>query len=647
MIAMFRVRRGRLGIKSTNERLAGGRAASNDANARKSKRGKSVLRVLGCWNPVHSRCASFAFVACYALASVPSWAAPTNKRYVSARAYEQALRGDLYLADGDFGAAVEAWRLARVYDPDSAAGALGLAEALWRRDAIGDGPRVDRALKDARRLAPGSAGPWLWSGRVALARGAVSKAERAFERARRHAADDRDGLAASVALAELWIARGERRRARRLLKKVEPLLAGDVQHGPDGAELLAELGAIGAASRLAAQLRTRAPRSIRVSALLAEIHGVQNQRALALAATRRDVARAPRDADTLLDALRAALRAGSGAQSAACLDALLALDEDGTHRLKAALVHLDERRADLAVPLLEALRRARPTDPLVVAAHARALAELGKRGSAVAALERVKPTVHGYVDARLQLADIHVAAGRHEQARAALVRARAHHPDHRGIVARLVDLHRAAGRNARALALLVTHRQSRGAAPALVRRELELTDDAPALAPVVASFDLDDVAELAAELVDAGRSDLAEPRLMSVLEGAPDHPVALVALAEARLMNGGVLSTVGDGLERLAGAGADDPRLLSALGATRLARGDVAGAIRALQRARAQAPGDAVLAERLGDARSKLGDHPGAAKAYRACALLVIRQLHERVPGAELRLASVARKRVR
>lgn len=601
---------------------------------------------------MYFRCVALAVVASSSalLGGLASAAPLVSRPYFSARAYEHRMRAELLARHGDAAGAVDSWRLARVYDPGSAHLALGLVEALWRVGLPATDRRLHTALRDATRLAPGPAA--LWRGRIALGNGEVWQAERSFALAVKLAGDSPAGLAARVESAEMWLASGRRLAAKRALERVAALAHPDLAVGTQTAGLLLDAGALEQAAALADRLRRQHGAEPGVLAVLAEAHRRADQRAVDINRWRRRVAQAPADPDVLLAALRESLRAGADTESAACLDALLTLDTDGTNRFRAALVHMEAHRLTTAAQLLGEARRLRPADPIVLEAHTRALAQAGKRASAIAALREVAPGAVAYAASRRQLAALHVAAGRTGDAIEVLESARKV-VDDAALTADLADLYVRGGRVRAALQLAEQHRRVHGATAGLLAKEVALLADQGdvdrALALSGAAAELGSVAEVAVARALAGHGQLvaAERVVAAVLRRDGADRGALIALAELRVASGGDLAGVAERIDAAVIAAPDDAGLWGALGGVHLALGATSPAQAALERAHANAPDDPIIAERLGDARTIGGDDSGAERAYRACAAILMRQVLARVPGAKARLAMVARKRMR
>lgn len=152
--------------------------------------------MIGSRYPVTCRYLTFLPVAAAltSLGGVASAAKPSKRPYVSARAYYQAMRGELFRASGDLAGARKALRVALVYDTDSAWLNLNYATVLHE---LAD-PGAERALESAIRLAPRSPRVRYLEGLVRSRQGDVGRARRAFERVIRRAPKSRLAVRAAI-----------------------------------------------------------------------------------------------------------------------------------------------------------------------------------------------------------------------------------------------------------------------------------------------------------------------------------------------------------------------------------------------------------------------------------------------------------------
>lgn len=120
----------------------------------------------------------------------------------------------------------------------------------------------------------------------------------------------------------------------------------------------------------------------------------------------------------------------------------------------------------------------------------------------------------------------------------------------------------------------------------------------------------------------SGEWKKALPVLSKAVALSPDDPTALNYLGYAQLERGQNIAKAAALVTRAAELKPDDPAIADSLGYALLLRGDVAGAIVALERAVAGQPDDPTINEHLGDAYWAAGRRFEARYAWRAAAVL-------------------------
>jgi tetratricopeptide (TPR) repeat protein len=534
-------------------------------------------------------------------AASPVLAAPPAR--ASARAYAQYLRGRQAEQQSDWRKALEAYRAAVEADPRSAQLRVALAEALARR---GDLPRSTAEARKAIELdadGPAAAEAWLVLGKTA----AIDQRGADSERALRKAIDIQVALAAKRPPGQApldpdpW----------RLLAQVK-LDAGD---DPGAIAVLEDL-----ASRLPSEGGLALRELGRIHAERRDLDGAASLYRKAVAAERRDteawrrlaeleearrhfeesrraweglIRQDPDDADALLALGRLSLRAGDAPGAGAFFDQAVHLSPDESEaRARAALAWLDARRTAEALAVVDAGLRGR-TDARLLYLRGVALREERRWNEAAAAFGAV---ASGDPDIDLAALAAHASvlaqAGRAADALALLEPALAANPgDLRLIPARGYVLERA-GRAAEAVTWLTEALATQPRAERL-------------------RFALGVAQERAGDRAGAIRT------MQSILEFAPDNVEAMNFIGYSWAEKGERLDEAEKLVRRAVEMDPDSGSYLDSLGWVLFQRGDLPGAIAALERAEALAGPEPTILEHLGDAYRRSGREADAARAWR------------------------------
>jgi Flp pilus assembly protein TadD len=602
--------------------------------------------------------------------AAPAGAAPTpvtcpaeRSGYQTQGAVAHFLEGRLAGRRGDSGRAVEELRLAVAFDEGSAELRAALAAAL------AEAGRVEAAELEARRAIacdPGgraAASAHLLLGRSLLARRQPEpalvelKAVMAVEAARAAAGERADPEAWRLA-AGLLGEQGDLDGAAALLE------AAVAAVGADGGGLR-ELGR----TELERREPERAARSLRravevdrgdqeawrLLALVEERLRRRGEARLAWVALLRLDAESP---EALLGLGRLALLDDDQPAAAEWFRRHLRVAGEGAEpRLVVAVEWLEARRPEEALRLAQEGLAATPGEPRLLLVTGLALDELRRWREAAAQLQAIKPGAGElWFSARATMAETLARAGRPEEALAALAPALAARPGEPRLVALQAGIWARGGRPAEAAAKLGDLRADRarlgelaGAleieealADALVRDGRG--DEAVAgLRRAVEARPSDTSLRylLGGTLARLGRAEEAEVEMRGLLALDPEHAEALNFLGYGYAERGERLAEAEQLLRRALEAAPRRGHIVDSLGWLLLRRGDISGAIEALEQAvRLGGPDPAVL-EHLGDAYRAAGRGADADVAWHRA----LASLEEAPAGEQLELrASLERK---
>jgi Flp pilus assembly protein TadD len=566
------------------------------------------------------------------------------------------LEGRLAGQRGDAAIAVEELRLAVAFDEGSAELRAALAAALAQAG------KFETAELEARRAiacdptgrAAGAA--HLLLGRILLARRQPEpalvelQAVMAVEAARAMAGERGDPEAWRLA-AELLVERGELDGAATLLE------AAVAAVGADGGGLR-ELGRTwlerreperaARALRRAVEVDRGDPEAWRLLALVEERLGHRNEARLDwLALLRLD----PENPEALLGLGRLSLLDDDQAAAAEWFRRHLRVVGEGAEpRLRVAMEWLEASRPEEALRQAQEGLAAAPGAPRLLLVAGLALEELRRWREAAAQLSTISPGAGElWFSARAIMAEALARAGRPEEALAALAPALAARPGEPRLVTLQAGIWSRSGRAAEAAAKLSDLKADRarlgdpaGAleieealADALVRDQRG--DEAVAgLRGAVEANPADTSLRylLGATLARLGRDDQAEAEMRRLLALDPEHAEALNFLGYGYAERGVRLGEAELLLRRALAAAPRRGHIVDSLGWLLLRRGDVPGAIVALEQAVRLGGPDPVVLEHLGDAYRAAGRAADAAAAWRRA----LGSLEEASPAEQLKL---------
>ena len=583
--------------------------------------------------------------------------------YQAQGAVAHFLEGRLAGQRGDTGRAVEELRLAIAFDEGSAELRAALAAAL------AEAGRVEAAELEARRAIacdPGgraAASAHLLLGRILLGRRQPEpalielEAVMAVEAARAAAGERADPEAWRLA-AELLVERGDLDGAAALLE------AAVVSVGADGGGLR-ELGRTLVERREPERAARSLRRAVEVDGgdeeawrLLAQVEERLRRRGEArrdwLSLLRLD----PENPEALLGLGRLALLDDDQPAAAEWFRRHLRVAGEGAEpRLRVAVEWLEARRPEEALRLAQEGLAATPGEPRLLLVTGLALDGLRRWREAAAQLQAISPGAGElWFSARATMAEALARAGRPEEALAALAPALAARPGEPRLVALQAGIWARNGRPAEAAAKLGDLRDDRarlgdpaGAleieealADALVRDGRG--DEAVAgLRRAVEDRPADTSLRylLGATLARLGRAEEAEAELRGLLVLDPGHAEALNFLGYGYAERGVRLAEAEQLLRRAQAAAPRRGHIVDSLGWLLLRRGDVPGAIEALEQAVRLGGPDPTVLEHLGDAYRAAGRAADAAAAWRRA----LGSLEEAPQGEQLELrASIERK---
>ena len=266
------------------------------------------------------------------------------RRYVSSLAYYHAMRAEVLAARGDRAGAAGALQLALVYDPHSHYLNVQLAE-ITLEDG---GPRADRLIEKALRLAPRRAAGWRLRARALRKKGDLRSAMRVLRKAIAVEPKSEAAVLATVELAEISFFRGDVAGAQRVLERAvaraeDPFdaLIGLIElrsfrgrhKSLTSALFAAEAAAGDDPSRLAevARWSERVGRPVQAARVWLRMVEAFNERA-----------------DVLLSALEGLTRLGRDEEAERIFSRLVERDTDGVLRYQLGLIALEAGRTQRA-----------------------------------------------------------------------------------------------------------------------------------------------------------------------------------------------------------------------------------------------------------------------------------------------------------
>jgi tetratricopeptide (TPR) repeat protein len=588
---------------------------------------------------------------------------PEAGRYASPRAISHYLEARRHARAGDAEKAAEHLRLAVAYDEESPELRVSLATALAAAGQLERAEGEARRALELARAGPSASEAHVLLGRIAAARRQLEQAILSFRNAIRlesagDAGEPVDGEAWKL-LADAYLEAGDEDAAVRTLDDL-------ARHAPTDGAGFRELGRAflerKEPARAERHLRRAAeldPRDAETHRLLAEVHEALRREPEArddlLAVLRAE----PDDAEALLALGRMAVRQGELAQAREWFHRHARASPSAVEaHVRVAFQWLEAGHADEALATARAALEDGGPDPRLRLAEGLSLRELRRWGEAAEALGAVKAEAGDlFRSARVAQADALSRAGRHPEAERALEAPLAMDPgDLRLLTARAAVLDRA-GRATDSVALLrralaEAERTSPADAAELHAALAESLVHAGRAAEAVAGLraaaasrpaDPTLLYALGSAYERAGQLDAAIAQMRALLAIQPDHAEAMnfvgysLAEQDARL----------DEAERLVRRALElKPRsghVLDSLGWVLYRRGDLRGAIAALEEAHRLAGPDSTILEHLGDAYGRASRHADAADAYRRALAAVADEL----PGDRARRRAELQEKLR
>ncbi len=586
-----------------------------------------------------------------------------GEHFTSPHAISHYLEAQQHARQGDAAKAAEHLRIAVSYDEESPELHVSLAESLALLGQLESAEGEARRALELSRDGPAASEAHVLLGKIASARRQTEQAILSL----------RNAVRIETALAErgetpdpepwrllstVYLEAGDEAAAVKALEDLAVRAPGDSSGFRELARMLIEKRDPGRAEKHLKRAVQLDRGDVEAWRLLAEIHETL-RRPLEAREDWLSILRVNPENGTALFALgRLAVREGDAPRAREWFhrNARASADPPEAH-LRAVLQWLEGDDGVEALAAARAGLEESGPDPRLRFAEGLALAELKRWPEAVEALSAVRPeSGELYVSARVALAEALSRAGRYAEAEKALEGPLAAGPaDARLLTARAAVLERA-GRGRDAVAILRRALSDKDRPP----REGDLVDLTTALAEALVRTGRPDEAisvlkaalagrprdealqyALGAAYEQAGRIDAAIAQMRALLVLNPDHAEALnfvgYSLAEQRSRL--------DEAERLVRRALDlKPRsghVLDSLGWVLFQRGDLRGAVEALERAYALAGPDATILEHLGDAYRATRRPADAAHAYRRALATV----GEEIPAQQVkRRASIERK---
>jgi len=539
-----------------------------------------------------------------ALAATPAWGdPPPAPRPASARAYAAYLRGRMAEQQGDWRAALDAYRAAAEADPLSPALRVALAEARARTGWLPVAEAEARKAIELDPAGPAAAEAWLILGKTATLSKQPAEAERAF----RSAIEIQSALAAKRPagqspidpdpwrmLAQLRLDAGDVDGAEAVLEDLARRLP------VEGAGSLRDLGNVVAERRdldRAVRLYRRAVaierRDTDAWRRLAELEESRHRLADARKAWEGLVREDPDDTEGLVALGRLSLRGGNADAARAFFDQAIHVSMDGPEaRMQVAFAWLDARRPAEAIATVDAGLRT-SADGRLLYARGLALREQRRWEEAAASFGGVatgNPDLD--VAAVAARASVLAQSGKAAAGLAVVDAALARRPgDVRLVTARAYVLQRA-GRVTEAVNDL------RAALRADPRSERLLF-------------------ALGAAQDRAGDRAGALATMRTILDQSPDSAEALNFVGYSLAEKGERLDEAQSLVTRALAIDPENGSFLDSLGWILFQRGDLPAAVSALERAEALAGPEPTILEHLGDAYRRSRRDADAARAWR------------------------------
>ena len=567
-------------------------------------------------------------------APVPSRAAdaPVDApQRASARAYAAYLQGRLAERNGDWRAALAAYRTAVEADPRAPAPRIALAEARARAGDVAGAEAEARRAVALDPEGPTAAEAWVVVGRAAAVAGRRADAEAAFRSAiALQPPPARVDPQAWRLLAHLRAEAGDDAGAEQVLEELARRSPSDGGAGfRELARTLAERRQLDRAADLYRRAVALERRDLEAWRRLAELEESRRRFDVARAAWEGLVRQDPDDPEALVALGRLSLRTGGvDAARAYFSQAIHVAPDEAGARSRVGFAWLDARHPAEAIAVVEAGLRPTPDGRLLYV-----------RGLALREERRWEEAAASFAGVNTGDADLDIAA----------------------LAARASSLVQA-GKGTAALTLVDSALAARPGDPRLVAARalvLERTGRAA-----------DAVRELRAALAASPRSDRLVHALALAEERAGNRAGAVTTMrraleldpddAEALNFIGYTLADMGEQLDeaqalvgRALAADPDNGSFLDSMGWVLLKRGDLPGAVATLEKAEAASGPEPTVLEHLGDAYRRSGRDADAARAWRRAVQVldegaeaerpdqraaIERKLHE-LPGGDVRPA--------
>ncbi|MFH1810211.1 MAG: tetratricopeptide repeat protein [Pseudomonadota bacterium] len=541
-------------------------------------------------------------------------------RFISSEAYYHFLQGQLAADAGQCERAIEHYREALSFDPDSAHLHVLCGRCLLR---LG---RLDDSLREARRavaLDPSGADASLLLARGLMLARDLPQAAQVLKRA----AEAHPETTSLVELqAEIALDRGQDEYALQLMQRL-------ATHDPSDPRPTLALGLLllrqtrwELAAQALEQTLQRDPDSLDAMDALTRAYEHLDRRedAARVAARRLDLT--PDDRDAIYSFMRLQARTGQLGPAQVLMQRWH--DEEGSAELwVAAAQGLADGGADAsAVTVLDEILAREPDLDLALFTAGSLHARHGRLKRADTLLRRLEPGSPLFSEAQVERSRVLWRMGRLRESREVLEQARTSVPDSLEISLALADVLARQQQYERAFAILeelpvpalgrelvVAARSQLLAEMGRADESVQVVSDLVALRP----DDADLLVLLAIAYERAGRKAESEGAARQALTAMPDHVAAQNFLAYTLAQHGDRLDEAVELARRAVSTSPDDGYIVDTLGFVLLQQGSVAEARQVLLRANELSPDEPEILLHLGDTERALGQHHSALKRYR------------------------------
>ena len=534
---------------------------------------------------------------------------PALREVRSERAADyDVLVAELAKADRDLEAARAAYQRAAEKDPKAAFIADRLARLHWQLDD------VDLSVEEAERafaLAPDDVEIRLFLGRLYSLRQDDEGLDRVLRDAKGRPLD----ADSASQLYQVSLERGDLDEAENLARQLAEMEPEQLR-GPLGlATVYEQRGDFGAATATVRAALESFPDNFLLFMRLVQIERLEGDREGEIAVY-REVLRSHTNHYGVLQRMGQAQLKENDIEGAIATYSLIVeqYPEDVRSLRRLAQIEFSAGRYESAAQRLEVVLEKSPDQPELAFALGQIKRALGDDEGAFAIFGSIEPTAPNYIDARLQMAAIHEAAGRKTDSLAEIERLRGLRPN------RQLDYH--------AAALRIETGDFEGGV-VLLQGLLDGSED-----------DRDVLYQLGVQYGVAGQTDRAVEYMQQVLDLDPDDANALNYIGYTWAEEGQNLEEAGRMVVRALELAPDDGYITDSLGWVYYRRAEALfaakeedEALRMLERAETTlmraaelTGGDSVVSEHLGDVLLLRGDKRGALGYYEEAATLEVRE---------------------